>query len=305
MAVYSIDVLYAYAQLGLAPGALFARVRHVHANAAAYRFVLPERLAHIARLVAFFEARERFASLDVPFAEIRQAYHKRAMELHPDRHPGDRASEEALKDINAAYAAVAVIHAKAGDYFRLGAEERANIEAEARRAIMRETPNGAAFDFAADVHTDDFDFEAGDFASASAAESGEAAPQPQRPHDWSLTFMAGSVPRSIRTARLGYLRLNCIIGCWYVTAANGGHYVYDIIMLPAREFMRAKAHLAAPDFSYTPALRLGRFDPVYQMLDVKKIEVPDDAADPETYARAFFQEAFNLDDSDRRRMKFA
>jgi len=42
---------------------------------------------------------ERSASAD----EVRKAYHKLAMQYHPDRNPGDKHSEERFKDINEAY----------------------------------------------------------------------------------------------------------------------------------------------------------------------------------------------------------
>lgn len=36
--------------------------------------------------------------------ELKKAFHKLAMQCHPDRHPGDKASEERFKEINEAYA---------------------------------------------------------------------------------------------------------------------------------------------------------------------------------------------------------
>ena len=48
------------------------------------------------------------------------------------------------------------------------------------------------------------------------------------------TYMAASVPRFIRTARLSHLPLNTIIGYWFTKAADNSHYVFDVIMLPGR-----------------------------------------------------------------------
>ena len=42
---------------------------------------------------------ERSASAD----QVRKAYHKLAMQYHPDRNPGDKHAEERFKDINEAY----------------------------------------------------------------------------------------------------------------------------------------------------------------------------------------------------------
>jgi molecular chaperone DnaJ len=43
---------------------------------------------------------ERTATAD----EIKRAYKKKAMELHPDRHGGDKAKEAEFKKVNEAYA---------------------------------------------------------------------------------------------------------------------------------------------------------------------------------------------------------
>ncbi|HUY69133.1 MAG TPA: hypothetical protein VMV79_07515 [Alphaproteobacteria bacterium] len=105
------------------------------------------------------------------------------------------------------------------------------------------------------------------------------------------TYMAASVPRFIRTARLSHLPLNTIIGYWFTKAADNSHYVFDVIMLPALEFLRTKSYLAVPDTA-SPSLQAGKFAPPYIPKDVKEVTVPSDEADPESFARAHFIKEF-------------
>jgi molecular chaperone DnaJ len=61
---------------------------------------------------------ERTASAD----EIKRAYKKKAMELHPDRNGGDKSKEAEFKKINEAYATLSDDQKKA-HYDRFGTSE--------------------------------------------------------------------------------------------------------------------------------------------------------------------------------------
>ena len=50
---------------------------------------------------------------DASADEIKKAYRKKAMELHPDRHQGDKAKEAEFKKVNEAYATLSDIQKKA------------------------------------------------------------------------------------------------------------------------------------------------------------------------------------------------
>ena len=140
MTTHSPDVAYAYAQLGLAFGASSGEIEAVLAHAKAYQYSTASRIHGVERFVDFFRARDQLGDINTPFAFIRRAYHKKALMLHPDRNQGNRAAEEQLKIINAAFAIIDAIHREARDYYRQNEIVREAIEEETRETTDRETP---------------------------------------------------------------------------------------------------------------------------------------------------------------------
>lgn len=61
-------------------------------------------------------------SRDASPEELKKAYRKKAMELHPDRHKGDKAKEAEFKKVNEAYATLSDPQKKAY-YDRTGSSE--------------------------------------------------------------------------------------------------------------------------------------------------------------------------------------
>ena len=135
MTDYSIDIVFAYAQLGLTAGAASDQIEEVLANAIAYRFAMRDRVSLLKRLAEFFAARERLGAIEQPFEDIRKAYHRKAMGLHPDVNHNDPRAEEQLKLINADFALVESIYRDARDYFGLTEETRKEMEQEACDAV--------------------------------------------------------------------------------------------------------------------------------------------------------------------------
>ncbi|MDR3425137.1 MAG: DnaJ domain-containing protein [Alphaproteobacteria bacterium] len=284
MAQYSIDLAYAYAQLGLAEGASLDEIREVLALAVAYRFSTAERVEHIRQLVEFFLARAQLGGLDASFAEIKKAYRQKAMALHPDRNWGDAASGEQLKGINAAYALVDAVHRQAKAYYRQNEDARRDSELQARKATQRERPAGKEKKYTQAASQTTRPAEAERAKEKTKSRSRSAS---------SKIYMAASIPRSIRAARLGYLPLQAIIGCRFIKKENDLNLVFDIVMLPEDQFLRAKFYLSVPDMMGAD-LHSGRFMPPYILRDIKEIIVPADEADPEKYAKAYFKKEFRL-----------
>ncbi len=280
MTDYSIDVIYAYAQLGIDAGSSMQEIETVLTHASAYRFSTRERVDLIERLLEFFNSRNSFGSLEDSFEEVRKAYHRKAMAFHPDRHRGNKHAEEELKVINAAYAAVDEIHREARDYFRQSETSRSEAEQEARQTVDRETP-----DYIKSAHKKKTTSAEPPPKPADTAEPPRAMPAGAR------KYMAASVPRFVRNARLSHLPAKCIIGCWYIGRENDINVVYDIIMLPEIEFVRARGHLGTPD-SAMPSLTRGKFTPPYIPQDIKQVIVPLDQPNPEHYARNYLRQEF-------------
>jgi len=108
-------------------------------------------------------------------------------------------------------------------------------------------------------------------------------------------FMAGTVPRFLRQARLAYLPSRCVIGSRLTVGANGANLYFDIVMLPEPEFVRMRSNVGLQHV-VAPALKAGpTFNPGFVIVDARYVVVPDEEPDPETYARNYFITLFGLD----------
>jgi len=273
---YPIDVHYACAQLGLDAGASLEDIHKVLAHAAAYRFSTKSRLTQVQRLVDFFEAREQFGTADHAFADIRKAYHKKAMHLHPDHTKADPMAEEQLKALNAGFELIEAVYLEAKDYFQKDEDVRRENEDNARMTREKEAPPEAKTESKAKT-AEAMDDEAGSSYTRS-----------------SLKYMAASVPRFLRQTRLGYLPLTCIIGTKLIKGEKGQNLVFDIVMLPAQQFQRMRTYVGLQHIA-TPELRMGpSFQPSYVLADAKVITVPADLPDPVAFAREHFMVEFGL-----------
>ena len=110
----------------------------------------------------------------------------------------------------------------------------------------------------------------------------------------SLTFVAASIPRFIRTSCLSHLGLEAIIGSWAIENKNDINLMYDVIMLPKHEFMRARTHLASP-FTTSPALRRGNPFTTYIPSDIKEITLDASRENSWRTAALHFIREFGLD----------
>ena len=106
-----------------------------------------------------------------------------------------------------------------------------------------------------------------------------------------MRFLAASVPRSVRAARLGHLRTDAILGHWHIANAGGGFLVFDVIMQAEADFLRTKNHLAAPTMDIA---QLGKPNPPYVLKDTKQFDVSDGEANPAEIAAAYFRQEFKL-----------
>ncbi len=285
MTAYALDMHYALARLGLSlqapPVTFFDAIQ----AAKAYRLISPARRKEIDDLEAFFKARRLFGPLDLSYETLQKAYHVKAFALHPDRGHHDPAAEEKLKELNVAWQAIRNVNSLAKAYFKLADDVRAAQEKEARQAHLHEKGASAPPPDQPPEPSPEAQPE------TAAAPKSTAAPFPATPRG---AYIAASVPRYIRQARLPQMPVQAIIGARLI-----GNMAYDIIMLPEKEFAGAMARLAAAEpvgaMNFVP----GRFVPAYSPKD-RQVFTPtlestsDEAA---ALAKAFFLKQFGLDQS--------
>ncbi len=87
-----------------------------------------------------------------------------------------------------------------------------------------------------------------------------------------LCFMAASVPRYLRTARLPYLPLDAVLGSWTVEGGGDIGVTFDVIMLPEADFQRAKTRLGVSQLE-SPALRRASLTGGFVPQDVRIVEI--------------------------------
>ena len=107
-----------------------------------------------------------------------------------------------------------------------------------------------------------------------------------------MKFLAASVPRSVRAARLSHLRTDAILGSWHIPNPGGGFQVFDVLMQAEGDFLRTKNQLASPAMS--ASLQQGQANAPYLLKDIKQIDVPDGTENPAQVAAAHFRKEFKL-----------
>jgi hypothetical protein len=254
MTDYSIDLLYAWQQLGCEPGASLAEV-----GAILQKRTRPPQAKNY---VEFFMARALFGDITDNFADIRKAYRRKAFALHPDRNAKNPVAEDQLKTLNAAFGLVDKMHKQAKEFYKNNRKENFAKPAEEKNDEPPRKPQTETY-----------------------AEDG-----PIRP---AQKYMAASILRSIRQSRLGHLPRHVVIGSIAIERKNDLNVIYDVIMLPAAQFMRARSHLAAP----APSMHLnpGEFSPPYIPHHVKEFMVPSGAPYAEKTAQEHFKKEFGID----------
>jgi len=106
-------------------------------------------------------------------------------------------------------------------------------------------------------------------------------------------YIAAYVPRYIRTGRLWYLSLDTVIGAKSV--AGSGSMIYDLIMLPEKEYTRARLYLGMENpnsIEFSMSKRTPAYIPKY----VKEISVSASELNPNQYAKRYFRQVFGLDE---------
>lgn len=89
--------------------------------------------------------------------------------------------------------------------------------------------------------------------------------------------------------------MDVVIGTHYTKGTLGSNLVYDVIMLPVRQFQRMRLtvgvqYVAAP----TPRPGGDSFSPVFVLADTKQIIVPPDELSPKAFAKDYFLKEFGL-----------
>ncbi len=110
----------------------------------------------------------------------------------------------------------------------------------------------------------------------------------------SQKYIAAYIPRYMRTSRLWYLPPHAIIGSKQVGDAVGANAIYDVIMLPEKEYMRARLYLGAQNMGNNE-LRRGAWTPAFVPQFVREIDVRLTTKNPRSHARRYFQQAFGPD----------
>ncbi len=270
--------------LGLPAEPKAEQIQQAVINARIYRFSTRERIERVQRLAQFLEERKKLGSVRDTFEAIHKAYYKMAMALHPDRHHGDVTADDQLKSLNVTYEIIEDVYLEAKEYFEKSEDVRRALETEAHAEAVREAE-------AAGKHPASHNVGWSYAEMHAKARETEPGPQPTT----SIKFMAASVPRYIRNKRLFYLGSNTVIGSRLVKSGGSVGLIYDVIMLPEREFKRARLNLGI-EASGSPALEMTNLTPAYIPIDTKEIIVPPGEADPASFAKAYFLNAFGLRD---------
>lgn len=259
------DVLYVYALLGVGAKASFEATQGVWEMTQAYRFTTKDRRALVQKMTDFLAARDRFGGRDASFEALRKAYHRKAFLLHPDRHPGDTLAEERLKSLNGAWRVVQDLQRETKAWLGLPPAERKARESEAQSALAAAAPK------------------------PHKAQKEQKQEPPRSASAQGLRYMAASIPRFIRYARLAHLPAHAVIGSW-----QQGTLTYDVVMLAEKEFHAARTHLAsaAPISAHVGLQSL--IAPAFAPRDTKSFVPLGKGPAAIEEARAFFKQAFHL-----------
>ena len=110
-----------------------------------------------------------------------------------------------------------------------------------------------------------------------------------------MKYLAASVPRSVRAARLAHLRSDALLGMWHIPNPGGGFQVFDVVMQAESDFIKTKNQLASPAMG--ASLQQGQTNTPYILKDIKQFDVPEGTANPAQAAAAHFRKEFKLPDA--------